>query len=137
KAKRLNRFTDGIFYENRAYKLGQQVITDALWAGTGVAYRYVQDDRVRFERVIPSEMYVDELEGFYGCPRQIHRVKDVDKDLAIATYAEGKKNEALRDAIWNAKPMAPEGRTAGDAQSTANLVTIRDSYHLKSGPEAE
>ena len=81
RAKQLDKFVDGIFYENDIYKLTTQVLKDVLVFGSGVVHVFEHEGRCKFERVIPSEIYVDQMESFYGFPRQMHRVKNVDRGV--------------------------------------------------------
>lgn len=127
KAKRLNRFVEGIFYENNAYRLGPQVFRDGAVFGDGLIHVYAEGGRVRYERVLSSELWVDEVEGFYGAPRQMHRVKAVDRAVLA---------DAWPDA---AGEIAAAGRAVeGGAHPTlGDLVLVRESWRLPSGPESD
>src|SRR3989304_2980143 len=90
KAKKLNQFIDGIFYENNAYDMGIEAFRDGEVFGDGIVHVFEKNDRIAFERVLPSELYVDEVEGFYGQPRKLHRVKQVDRAMLVAYYPDHK-----------------------------------------------
>jgi len=128
KAKKLDKFIEGIFYENEAYKKGPAAFTDAGVLGDGIIHVYNSFNRVKWERVIPSELYVDWVEAFYGEPRQMHRVKNVDRDVLIETFPR------FRNKILDAQG-ASLIRT-GENQNVADQVTCIESWHLPSGPEA-
>jgi hypothetical protein len=128
KAKKLNKFIDGLFYENSAYDLGTLVFRDAAVFGDGFIHVFEHYGRVAFERVLPSEMYVDWVESFYGKPRQLHRVKNVDRQVLMQLFPE--KREAI---------MACSGASAdlvGTYQNVADQITVVESWHLPSGPDA-
>lgn len=128
KAKKLNKFIDGLFYENGAYDLGTLVFRDSAVFGDGFIHVFEHYGRVAFERVLPSEMYVDWVESFYGKPRQLHRVKNVDRQVLINLFPE------KRDQI-----MACSGASAdlvGTYQNVADQITVVESWHLPSGPDA-
>lgn len=128
KAKKLNKFVEGIFYENDVRKLSPTIFRDGCVFGDGVVHVFAENKRVKFERVLASELYVDELEGFYGEPRQLHRVKAVDRRVLMQAFP--KKAEAIRTA---------EGATAdmvGWWQQVSDLVLVIESWHLPSGPKA-
>lgn len=128
KAKKLDKFVTGVFYENDVYALGQDIFRDGCIDGDGVAFVYEENGRICYERVDVAELYVDQMEARYGCPRQIHRVKPIDRDVLIEMFPDKKK------AIQNAN--ATKYPAAGTSQNVADQVTVTSSWHLRSGPEA-
>jgi hypothetical protein len=129
KAKRLNMFVEGLFYENDAYKLGELIFRDSCIWGDGLAHVFVDENgRIKFERVASSEMYVDEIEAFYGQPRQMHRVVNVDRHVLIDRFPGKKK--LIVDA--NAAPMED-----ARAPNVADVVMVRESWHLPSSKGAK
>ena len=129
RAKQLDKFVDGILYENNAWGLGTDCMRDAGVLGDGVVQVFELHGRVKLERVLASELYVDPLEAFYGDPRQLHRVKNVDRDVLIDLFPE------CRNAILRADPAKSDA--AGSQGDVANQVTVVESWHLPSGPEAK
>lgn len=128
RAKGLNAFCDGLFYENNTHKLGVSVFRDAAVWGDGFIHVYADNGRVRHERVLPSEIFVDEVEATYGTPRQMHRVKMVDR-LVLA--------EAFPDhagVIMSASAARTEDTSRGNV---ADVLLVRESWHLPSGPDAD
>lgn len=129
KAKKLNKFVEGILYENNAYTLGRDILKDACIVGDGIIHVYPENDRVKFERVLSTELLVDEAEAFYGHPRQMHRVKNIDR-LVLRDLFPGKAKK-----IMECNGAIPDG--ASGYENVADLVTLRESWHLPSGPEAK
>lgn len=128
KAEKLGKFIDGCFYENEIYKLGVDVFRDSAIWGDGVIHVFSHNGKIRAERVLVGELYVDELEGFYGKPRQMHRAKNLDRRVLKELYPDSKAE------IETATAAKPEG-TGYDGVS--DLITVIESWHLPSGPEAE
>lgn len=128
KAKNLNKFIEGIFYENKAGEKGPIAFRDGAVWGDGIIHVYAEHGRCKWERVLPHELIVDELEGFYGDPRSMHRQKPVDRGLLMELYPGAKK------VIADALPASSEAR--GILPNIADLVTVRESWHLPSGPDA-
>ncbi len=129
KAKKLDKFVDGVFYENEAYKLGVNCFRDGAVFGDGLIHVFKHYGRVKFERVIPSELFVDPVEAFYGDPRQMHRVKNVDRAVLIDLFPE-KKNAILRT-------NGAKIDQTGFVQHVSDQVTVGESWHLPSGPDAK
>lgn len=128
KAKKLDKFVEGVFYENGAYNLGPIIFRDGCVSGDGFVHVFAKDGRVKFERVIASEIYVDWVDGFYGKPRQLHRVKNVDRQVLIDAFPN--KADLIRSANSASADMT------GVARNIADVVTVVESWHLKSGLEA-
>lgn len=129
KAKKLDKFVEGVFYENGAHRLGPIIFRDGCISGDGFVHVFAKDGRVKFERVIASEIYVDWADGFYDQPRQLHRVKNVDRQVLIDMFPE--KASIIRTANSATADMI------GVARNIADLVTVVESWHLKSGIDAK
>lgn len=128
KAKKLQKFTDGIFYENHAYEMGPEALRDAYVMGDGLIHVFDLHGRVKWERVLASELYVDAIEAFYGDPRQLHWVRNIDKEVLAEMFPEHKKQ------IMTASPAKTDLTNA--YRSVSDQVTVVESWHLPSGPEA-
>lgn len=128
KAQKLNQFCAGIFYENKAYALGPLVFRDGTIFGTGIVYVFEHNDRVKFERVLPTEISIDDQESLYGEPRQMHRMKPVDRDVLCEMFPDQVEDISKADAI---KPDPSAVSRAADQ------VLVKESWHLRSGPEAK
>lgn len=142
KAKQLNRFIEGVFYENDAYKLGVRAFRDAFVFGDGVVHVFAENGRVKFERVLPSELWVDELEGFYGEPRQMHRTKGIDRavllEMVTRWLEDRTASKAETEEILEKVSRASVARQdqPGTEPDSNDLVAVRESWHLPDGPDA-
>ena len=128
KAKKLTKFCEGIFYENKANEMMPACFRDACVFGTGAIHVFSENSRVKWERVLSSEIFVDEVEGFYGFPRQLHRIKNVDRQVLLEAFPKKAKsielcNETAPDAI-------------GGTEHLSDIITVRESWHLPSGEGA-
>ena len=75
-----------------------------------------------------SEIFVDDVEALYGQPRQLHRVKQVDRQVLLDMFPDD------AGLIMGAKPS----RTEENGRSIiADMITVRESWHLPSGPGAK
>lgn len=129
KAKKWNQLVEGIFYENKAYDLGGEAQRDGEIFGDGLVHVCDLHNRVKFERVMAAELWVDEAEAVYGCPRELHWVRAVDREALIGAFPDAK------DKIQNA--MRAPLQDYGHAQNRADLVLVRESWHLRSSPDAK
>ena len=93
KAKLLTQYVGGIFYDMKVYDKGSMVFRDGEIFGTGIMkiYPVVEDEEKKIayvdcERVLPAELKVDDAEGMYGAPRQIHQTKYMHKEVLTEMF---------------------------------------------------
>lgn len=129
KAKKLNQFVVGVFYETKTYDVGLDAFRDAAIWGDGFVHVFARGGKICHERVWGSELWVDEIEAQYGYPRNMHRVKVVDKDELAAYFPESRK------AIMEAS-RAPETQSGNTQTSVSDMVTVVESWHL-GAPDAD
>lgn len=128
RAKGLNQFCDGVFYENNTHALGIKVFRDAAVWGDGFVHIFNDGGRVRHERVLPSEIFVDDIEALYGHPRQMHRVKLVDRHVLMKAFPK------YKESIQSASAARMEDTSRGNV---ADVLLVRESWHLPSSPDAK
>lgn len=131
-AKKLNNFLLGEFYHTKAYEKGTTALRDALVEGTGIVHIYeTPDHKVGLERVLLTELLIDPNEAMYGEPRQLYRIKLVDRDVLLANFPEKK----MQEKIMNAAKAYPDN-SADSSKSVSDLVMVVEGWHLRSGKEA-
>lgn len=130
KAKLLTQYMEGMFEETDMYRLGQRVFLDACVFGTGCLKLYIDPGslKVKAERVFIDEIIVDDVEGMYSSPRQIHQRKYYSRDVLLGMFPEYKE-EILQAST------ALRGESA--TQSTADNVVVLESWHLPSSKDAK
>src|SRR5579863_2500254 len=128
KAKQLTKFTQGLFYQEQVHKKSIHNWKDGGVWGDGFAYVYEKDDKACIERAFPHELFVDTIESLTGDPRQLHRVKILDRDVAL---------ECWPDLEEHIKTVSPANyQDVGGQGTAADLINVVESWHLKSGPDA-
>lgn len=121
KAKKLSQFTDGVFYETKTYRKGPKCFRDgAIW-GDGFMHVFARGGKLHHERVLGSELWIDEVEGQYGFPRNMHRQKVVDRDELAGAFPE------MRKVIMETNRAADSNSSAGNL---SDMVTVVESWHL-------
>ena len=130
RAKKLERFISGIFNQTNIYECTVRAFLDACVFGTGAVKVFGESGNICVERVLPSELYVDDEEAFRGAPRQVHQRRDVARDVVHSLFPEHTK------IIDQASKILNENRV--DQYNTiSDNITIIESWHLRSGPDAE
>ena len=126
-AKKLNNFIQGEFYHTKTYELSAKILRDALVTGTGIAHIFeTPDRRVGMERVLLTELLIDPNEAMYGEPRQLYRVKLIDRDVLYANFPK------LRDKVEMAAKAYPDNST-DSSKTVSDLVMVVEGWHLRSG----
>lgn len=129
-AKQMNNFINGEFYQAEAYEIGEKIFRDASILGTGCIKIYECDNKVKLERVLYTELLVDQNDAFYGQPRSLYQLKLVDRSVLKTLHPES------RSKIDNAEQAYPDN--SGDSQKTmSDQVMLVEAWHLPSGPEAK
>lgn len=128
RAKGLTKFVEGAFYEGQLYKLAPRIFLDATVFGTGIMRVCEERGRIRYERILPDELLVDDAEAVYGEPRSYYLTRFVDRAVLRELYPD--QADAIDDANPAQKPYWSQ-------DVYADLVTVYESWHLPSGPEAK
>jgi len=130
RAKGLNRFSEGIFYEGKAYREGKKVLNDADVFGTGCLKVVEVNKRIRFERTLPWEVLVDDADGKYGSPRQMFQTTAYPREVLMGLYRhDAEKVEAIKNA--------PKAEEVGAHRGFGDMVQVFEAWHLPSSPDAD
>lgn len=130
-AKKLNNFIQGEFYQTKAYELATTALRDCLVEGTGVLHTYqTADNKIGLERVLLTELFIDPNEAMYGEPRQLYRMKLVDRQVLIDNFPK------FKDKILAAAKGTPDN-SADASKSVSDLVVCVEGWHLRSGKTAK
>jgi hypothetical protein len=130
KAKRLDKFCSGIFWQTKYPRIARMCFRDAEIFGKGCA-KFYEDSRkrVRIERIFPDEILVDPMEAVYGEPTQIGQVRSVSRAKLRAKF---KDDERVLKAL-DAAPATPFGQFPNQNADRADLVQVLETWHLPSG----
>lgn len=129
KAKDLTKFAQGLSYELHLHDFIINGFRDSGVWGDGFTHVFAKDGKVAIERVLPHEIVVDLIETMCEEPQQLHRPKIVDRDIAFELWPELEEHIAL---------VSPAGyQEIGGQGTAADLITVIESYHLKSGGSAK
>lgn len=94
RAKRLTQFVGGLFYRNKVYDLHQKMFKDGSVIDIGAIMHYREGNKIKSERALGSELFVDNADAMYGTPRRLYRVKFVNRKRLIKKFP-GKEKEIL------------------------------------------
>lgn len=127
KAKKLDAFCYGLFYENNFYQMAPKIFRDSCVFGEGFLHAYAEGGRVKHERVLPYELLVDYLESHSGpeTTKSLYRFKNIDR----TELAENFPNKA--DQI--SKMTNTSVFLSAANKSVADTVTVVEAWRLPVG----
>lgn len=130
-AKQMNNFIEGEFHQVQARQLGVEVLKDAAaFAGTGCLHIYAgADDKVKVERVLNTELLVDPNDAMYRRPRQLYRLKLIDRNVLAAEFPEH------RSKVASAEQAYADAQSA--EKSVSDMVMVVEGWHLPSAEGAD
>lgn len=132
-ARGLTKFIDGIFYETDFYEsVFDRCFTDCAMFDSGISKVYAdrKHKKICIERVLPTELLVNDAEAIYGKPRSIYQRKWVDRHVLASEFG-GKDPEKI------ARIKDADG---GDPLKSINLrstdmIPVYEGYHLGAGDD--
>lgn len=130
RAKGLEDFVYGVFYQNNIKTLGPDIFKDAAIFGTGCVKFISEGDKIKMERVVMNELKVDENEAMYGAPRQIHQIKFVNRKVLEQMFPK-KKWEISQSSIQKSYEHYMVD------QDYIEMCMVVESWHLPSGEKAD
>ena len=113
-AQQLNQFILGEIYQTKAYEKAAKTLKDALVMGPGALKVYEGDNqKVCVDRVLCTDLYVDDNDAINGNPQQLIQLKLMDRDKLIAFAPD--KVEIIATTPNSYPDTAPDtGRTISD-----------------------
>lgn len=131
-AQRLNQFIMGEFYQTKYYEKAVQALRDCLVMGTGCLKVYEgHDNKVCVDRVMITDLYVDENDSINGEPQSLIQVKLMDRDKLMA-----QSDKATKLIIAEAPNSVPD-QSPDSGRTTSDQVMVVEGWHLPSGPDPE
>ncbi len=130
-AAELNKFILGEFYQTHTYKKAAKMLQDTIVMGTGILKVYRgKDDKVCVDRVLQTDLFVDDNDSLNADPQQLYQMKLVDRDKLIAQNPK----EA---AIIAATPQSYPDNAPDSGRTTADQVMVVEGWKLPSGPDPD
>ncbi len=131
KGKLLTKYVEGVYETAKAYPIGQRCFVDSCVFGTGIMKVFVDRDAksIKVERVFVDEIMVDDNEGIYGEPRQMHQRQYISRDKLCEMFPD--KAEQIKGA-----GAGSFGRQSDSLTMAADQCIVLESWHLRSGRDA-
>ncbi len=131
-AQKLNQFILGEFYQTKAYDKAKKMFRDGCVMGGSALKVYEGDDnKVCIDRVLQTDLFVDDNDSLNGDPQQMIQLKLMDRDKLMAN-TEKKYSKIIAETPNSYPDNAPEaGKTISDQ------VMVVEGWRLPSGPNKD
>lgn len=131
-AQQLNQFILGEFYQTKTYDKAIKILRDAIVMGTGCLKVYEGDDqKVAVDRVMITDLYVDDNDSINGEPQQLIQLKLMDRDKLLAN------NDKKAQKIIEGTPQSYPDNAPDSGRTTADQVMVVEGWKLPSGPDRD
>lgn len=129
KAKKLDAFCYGLFYENKLYQQGPKAFRDGCVFGEGIIHPYSENGVVKYERVLPYELLVDYLESHYGpeSTKSLFRIKNIDRTELSEAFPD--KADLIAQLSNTSVYISAANK------SVADTVTVVEAWRLPVGDQ--
>ncbi len=131
KAKRLEKFNDGMLRTQDAYEMGRQLQLDAAKLGTAVVMilqeGHDEGAHIIYERDTADCWFCDDEEAHNGDPRVLYRRKYYDRLQAMAMFPDAAEYIAIADRVTE------DGSDKEPVSYNTDTVCITWAMHLPSG----
>jgi len=128
RAKLLTKYLDGAFDEMNYYKTKLQTFRDGGVWGTGPLKFFISDNKVKCERLIINELFVDDMEGLYADPACLYQRKFILRERLMEIFPEYEK-VIDQAAVVNADVY--------NSATKVEMLQVYEAWHLPSGPGAK
>ncbi len=128
-AQQLNQFVLGEMYQTSAYEKAVKMLRDGIVMGTGCLKVYEDDrGRVGVDRVLITDLLVDDNDSLNGEPQQMMQLKLMDRGKLIA-------NNPSKRALLSDTPQSYPDNAPDSGRTTSDQVMVVEGWKLASGPD--
>lgn len=130
-AQQLNQFILGEFYQTHAYAKAKRMLRDGIVMGGSALKVYEGDDaKVAIDRVLQTDLFVDDNDSLNGEPQQLIQLKLVDRDKLLANNPKAK-------SIISETPQSYPDNAPDTGRTTADQIMVVEGWRLPSCADPE
>lgn len=130
-AQRLNQFILGEFYQTKAYEKATKILKDGLTIGTGCLKVYEGDDKkVCVDRVLVSDLYIDDNDSINGNPQQLVQLKLMDREKVLSMFSAKEDQKIIART-----PQSYPDNTPDSGRTITDQIMVVEGWRLASGPD--
>lgn len=130
-AQELNRFILGEFYQVKAYQKAVKMLRDGIvMGGSALKVFEGEDGKVCVDRVLQTDLFVDDNDSLNGDPQTLYQLKLVDRDKLMANNPKAK-------GVIASTPNSYPDNSPDTGRTTADQIMVVEGWKLPSGPDPE
>lgn len=127
KAQKMQKWITGHIEANNLYEKGQSLVRDGGVLGTGLWKVYSHGKEICFDRTFCFELFVNDIEAFYGAPQTLYQIKQYPKAHLKNMYPE--YESYIEDAMFSTS----QSRTMNDSDQVTVIEAWRLAHKSPSG----
>ena len=121
RARKLQKFIDGLFYQDKFYKKARRAFKDAAIFGTGFLKPRFEAGKITWERVWPGSVIVDEASAMNGNTKSMFQVENIPIETLLAKFPKSAPEISSSNLTY---------KTTGEGNVTT-MVRVYEAWHLK------
>jgi hypothetical protein len=121
RARKLQKFTDGVYYKSNFYAKARRACKDAAIFGTGFVKPYFESNEIKWERVWPGSVVVEEASAMNGNTRSFFQIDTVPLESLMAKFPDKAIDLVASNLSY---------KTTANGVVTA-MVKVYEAWHLK------
>ena len=132
KAQNLTDFWKGEFYRSKFDEKVSELANDAYVYGTGILQAYFDGTGIQWERILPFELMIDLTEGCYREPKQIHKIRFINRHSLAAKFRNENNKYASDDKVRKILQAPVDRNIIFSNTRTTEMVLVVESWYLAS-----
>ncbi|HVW29881.1 MAG TPA: hypothetical protein VHC69_31170 [Polyangiaceae bacterium] len=132
RARRLQRYVEGVFVKENAYRKGKKALKSAIIKGYGAVNVFQDDDGVHVDDVNVNELYVDRQDGVYGRPTELHQKTEASRLQLQLMYPDKADDLATEHEVhWpRATGVRPDKIFVTESWKLPSTEDAKDGRHV-------
>lgn len=130
-SKQMTTFISGELYRTDAYELVDAALRDGCVIGDGFLKVVTKDKKNAVERILSTEIFVDDNDGFNGKPRALIQARLIDRSVAIALFPKESKELA------KATKAVVTSSDTDSSDTVSDQIILVEGWHLPSSEDAD
>lgn len=127
-AQKISRYMRGAFMTNDIFRLHQRGFQDSTVFDVGALKHFIQDNRIVTERVLATELMIDDIDALYGDPRCLYQYKFVHKEVLLSRFPKARNSILQAAGQFESSVLSYEGMD--------QYAVVVEAWHLPSGDDA-
>jgi hypothetical protein len=130
-AMRVEKYIRGLFKQLHVDQVMEQALTNCLLSGDGFIKVCNSGDKISLERLLPNEVFVDHLDGYYGSPLAMYQSRICNVRKVMQDYPhKAQQIKSMYGAKLEELQISGISLPNMGTTSSKNSVVLIEAWHL-------